>query len=272
MNPDLLPDWWDPYSCQPYKIPAADKPRTGLSNLGEYLKVAATFLALSPFVAARYARPGVCAGGRDVHDFVGLSVTPDDERNDAIEDMVGEIGVRRLLFRVPCWEAAALDRYLRFMERFPECDFTVNVLQSRDSVAKPDVWRRQVETICAALGERASTFQIGNAINRSKWGCRHTGDWLNLMDEACGAIGENAVQLSPPSLRRVRGPTVRQPSWIALRAPVRRVRSGAKNTPARGHGQGIEPVWSSAVDHRDQLAAARHAAVDAELGASALDR
>lgn len=189
MNPERLPPWWDPYSCQPRKLAAEDKPRVRVSNIVEYLKVAATAAAAGPVVAARYFAPRRTSRPAPA-DFVALSVTPDDALDDAIADMVAELGVRRLLYRVPCWEWDDLDRYLAFMERLPGCDFTVNILQHRDSVADPDTWQRQVHAIAAALSPRASAFQVGNAVNRSKWGCRHTGDALRLTDHAVAALDD----------------------------------------------------------------------------------
>lgn len=183
MNPDLMPDWWDPYSSQPYKLPREAKPRLGPGNLWEYLKVAATALAVSPVALLRYlAPPEPESPAQSMRDFAGLSITPDDEYNTAIEDMVEDLGVYRLMLRIPAWEAGNLDLYLRFMERFPEQEFAVNILQSRDSVAKPETWRQQIREIFTGLNGRVWEFQIGNAINRSKWGCRHTGDYLDLMD------------------------------------------------------------------------------------------
>jgi hypothetical protein len=194
VNPDLLPDWWDPYSSQPYKLPASEKPRTGSGNLSEYARVAATALAASPAVAWRYAtlRPWLNPLPSAV-DFVGLSVTPDPRHDDAAVEMIADLGVRNLLFRVPAWESQDLDRYARFMERFAQADFVCNILQSRHSISDRDGWGRQLRSIRDALGHRVSVFWVGNAINRSKWGCRHTGDWLRLMDTAAAAIPERRL-------------------------------------------------------------------------------
>ncbi len=185
MNPERIPDWWDPWSSQPYKIPAEQKPRVTAANLYEYLKVAATTLGLAPWVLWRYltiqphaAEPATAT------DFIGLSVTPDPKFDNAIREMVDDLGVRRLLLRIPCWESDRLEPYLDFMTRFPQHDFVVNILQSRDSVANPDIWEQQIQDIFSAMQSRVSDYQLGNAINRSKWGCRHSGDWLGLMDRA----------------------------------------------------------------------------------------
>ena len=178
-----MPDWWDPYSSQPYQIPRSEKPRLGAENLLEYVKVLLTAVALTPALVASYALSlKTSKTERKVDDFVGLSVTPSDEYKNAIVDMVGDLGVQKLLLRIPCWEADHLDLYHNFIDQFPNHEFLINILQSRDSVLNPDQWNGQVQKITRAFQTRCKHFQLGNAINRSKWGCRHSGDWLKLMD------------------------------------------------------------------------------------------
>jgi hypothetical protein len=68
------------------------------------------------------------------------------------------------------------------MAQYPEQEFLVNILQSRDSVAKPKEWQTQVREIIGATKPMASRFWIGNAINRTKWGCAHTADYFRLQE------------------------------------------------------------------------------------------
>ncbi len=187
-EPDL--SWWDPYSDQPYKLPAAEKPRAGLANLREYMTIAATCLGLAPAVLARYLalKPRPAAIAAD--SFVGLSVTPDARFDGAVHDMVDELGVSELLVRVPVWERGALNRYARYLESFPGKRFLINVLQHRQSVHDPEAWRSDLRAIFTALSEYTAYFQIGNAINRTKWGCAHSGEYLRLLDIAEQVRGE----------------------------------------------------------------------------------
>ncbi len=176
--------WWDPYSDQPYKLAAGEKPRAGLANLREYMTIAATCLGLAPVVALRYAslKPG--ASDLDPRAFVGLSVSPDERYDAAVRDMVEELGVEELLLRVPVWERSRLDWYARYLESFPRKRFLVNVLQSRESVVDLDGWRSDLEHVFGALSGFTPYFQIGNAINRTKWGCAHSGEYLRLLEVA----------------------------------------------------------------------------------------
>lgn len=178
--PSELPAWWDPYSNQPYKLPAGEKPRMTADNLAEYFKVAVTALLASPLLLWKYALARPVGAPPDAKRFIGLSLSADAKYNDAIVDMVDELGVEELLVRVPVWELDRLDATLALMDRLPERRFLVNVLQHRDSVRDPESWRRQLEQIFGAFAGRTQWFQIGNAVNRSKWGCRHSGEALEL--------------------------------------------------------------------------------------------
>ena len=103
------PDWWDPYSCQPYKMRDEDKPRSGAANVWEYSKVAASNLVGLPAIAYQYLRLNKSPANIAADNFVGLSVSPDAEYQSAIQEMVAELGVKQLLIRIPSWDTAALD-------------------------------------------------------------------------------------------------------------------------------------------------------------------
>ncbi len=173
------PDWWDPYSCQPYKLPPAEKPRLSWANLLEYGKVLGIWAGLAPFLALHYAR--MRKGPMlPMSDMAGLGINAENQWQSAHEEMVDDLGVRNLLLRIPSWETCRLDHYRRFIERFPRHNWIVNILQSRDSVSDPAGWERQVHGILEHTHPQVRHFQICNAINRTKWGCHHSGEALTL--------------------------------------------------------------------------------------------
>jgi hypothetical protein len=192
MKPDQ-PSWWDPHSDQPYKLPKGEKPRATSAQVYEYLKTALTALVVSPAVAWRYAFPGP-KNYPEAIDFVGLGISPDHGDVNQLQDLVGELGVQHLLLRVPSWHYEQVDYYLRFAERFPHNSFLINILQSRDSVEHPQEWRRALGVITDAFLPITKEFQIGNAINRTKWGCRHTGEYLSLLEAT------NSIRKSHPGI------------------------------------------------------------------------
>jgi len=178
------PSWWDPYSNQPHVLSSSDKPRSGLANLNEYAKVAATSAMLLPALLWRFACLRSLKSTLDAKSFMGLGVSPSVEFNNGISEMVDELQVQHLLLRVPTWEIAELDRYVDFAKQFAGKTILINVLQSRESVTHPGQWLDRVRQIFTAFSGITNTFQIGNAINRSKWGCHHSGEYFGLLDAA----------------------------------------------------------------------------------------
>jgi len=140
------PSWWDPYSCQPYKMKSEEKPRSGVSNIFEYVKVALSNLIGLPFIVLQYLALSKKHSSKSATEFIGLSV--------------------------------ALD-----LEYAPQM-FVVNVLQSRDSVTHLDEWQHQTRSIVGATRHLTKTYWIGNAVNRTKWGCVHSGQALDLQEKA----------------------------------------------------------------------------------------
>lgn len=177
-----IPEWWDPYSCQPYKMEDEDKPRSGAENLMEYAKTAGSTLVWLPRIIYQYAKLEKKPANIPPERFVGLSIEPDIEYLHAMQEMVEELGVKRLLIRIPSWDVDNTDAYVKFMEQFPKNRFVVNILQSRNSVQNIAEWQQQVDRIITAASHITRTFWIGNAINRTKWGCVHSGQYLALQE------------------------------------------------------------------------------------------
>ena len=182
MN-EAHPSWWDPDSDQPHKLSAHQKPRITTGNLTEFATTTLSTVGLLPLIAWRYATLKPTATSLDsLKEFAGLGVSPDRECNGATREMVEELGVRHLLIRVPCWHIDRLDDYLRFAELFRDRVLLINILQDRQRVTDLEQWQRTVTRIIDAFKPLTNQFQLGNAINRSKWGCHNTGEYLALLD------------------------------------------------------------------------------------------
>ncbi|MDH3377143.1 MAG: hypothetical protein OEQ39_09295, partial [Gammaproteobacteria bacterium] len=143
--------------------------------------------------------------------FVGLGVSPAPKHNAQILEMVDELGVQELLLRVPTWDIDHVDRYLDFARQFPNQRFLISILQNRASVTNPDRWQHHLEIIFNSFKTVASDFQIGNAINRSKWGCTHTGEYLDLLERA------EAVRCDHPGIRLIGSSVIDFEPLITLR-------------------------------------------------------
>ena len=206
--------WWDYHSDQPYKLPGLSKPRMGLDNLREYLTILATAISISPFLLLRYLslKPGTL--NADPKAFVGLGISPHPDYQSEIIEMVEELGVEELLIRIPAWEADYIDDYLRFLEPLSHKRLLISVLQNRASVEDPDKWQKQLHTIFDRCLPFTNRFQIGNAINRSKWGCRHSGEYLGLLEYA------QTLRKDFPSIQLLGGSVIDFEPMVWLRALI----------------------------------------------------
>ncbi|HEC12739.1 MAG TPA: hypothetical protein ENI80_05745 [Acidiferrobacteraceae bacterium] len=193
--------WWDPHSDQPYRITPAQKHRLAPAALGEYAITLLTALSLSPAIGWRYLFDRPNPTSMTTRQFVGLGISLDAGYPDEAVEMVNELGVKELLLRVPVWDLERIDEYVAYAGRFQGCRFLINVLQHRDSVRDHNAWRESLRTIFENFKYITTDFQIGNASNRSKWGCRHTGEYLRLLEIA------EEVREKYPDIRLV-GPSV----------------------------------------------------------------
>lgn len=176
------PEWWDPYSCQPYKMPAGEKPRSGIDNIAEYAKVASSALLALPAITYKYLSLKKQSANIPAKDFVALSINAESEFQTATYEMIDELGVQELCLRIPSWETSQLDHYQKFLEPLSNKSWLINILQSRESVKDVAEWQSQVREIISATQSFQCRYWIGNAINRTKWGCVHSGQYIELQE------------------------------------------------------------------------------------------
>ena len=174
---------WGP-SEQPDRL-RIDKAPLRAASIQEYLASAGTLLAALPFLLARLALiPARRITPPTAKDFIGVAVSPDPVIGDRLPDLVAELGVRRLLLRVPVWERTDFAKYRRFADRFPACDIVLAVLQDRSSVRNLAQWRQDLQNILRTFAGRITHVQVPMAANRTKWGCVHMGDACALLEVA----------------------------------------------------------------------------------------
>lgn len=191
---------WHRPSDQPDQIRFSKRPLRWLAA-GEYLAAAVTALAAAPLVAtARLLAAGERRPPPPMLAFAGLAVSP-GRSPDAQPGLVRELGVRRLLVRAPVWERDRLDRLADFMAGFHGADWLVAVPQDRAAVCCPPRWEDALHRAIETLAPFTRTFQILQAPNRTKWGCYHARDALDLLE------GAERVRRSRPGVRLV-GPSV----------------------------------------------------------------
>lgn len=84
-------------------------------------------------------------------------------------EMVTELGMQRLLIRVPLSDIENLHKYVDFVHTFRSYDVSVNILQDRRHIEDLTLLRQSLNEIFTRLRYKVCRYQIGNATNRLKW-------------------------------------------------------------------------------------------------------
>lgn len=111
----------------------------------------------------------------------GLCVRPYPEAPEALLLAIDELGVRQVLIRLHPWqsehdEEEKLARALHGRG----LEISYSLPQNRDLVRDVDLWRRRVGELAKRFLPYGRVFQVGQAINRSKWGIWRYGEYLRL--------------------------------------------------------------------------------------------
>ncbi len=134
-------------------------------------------------------------------DGIGVGLRPYPEDPAALLEAVDELGVRHALVRLHPWQEThddeeALARALR--ERGIEVVFALP--QRRELVRDLRRWRRAVGELGERFAPYAGAFQIGQAINRSKWGVWTLAEYAALLREAAAALAPRGVPIVGPGV------------------------------------------------------------------------
>lgn len=208
---------WDPYSEQPYPV----RHRLGRAArlryaLVDYAKSIGVFLCCLPFVlfyqaalSNGYRPPNWTRPQRRATDFMGLAVGLQscDGPRQAAE--IKALGVKQILLRIPLWEIDRLEKYAAFVDSLPKCEFVICAMQDRNHIVDTELWRTSLRAIVQRFWPRVRQYQIGQGMNRSKWGFATTGDFLSF-----ASIAEE-LRESYPTIELV-GPGVLDFEPIAL--------------------------------------------------------
>jgi hypothetical protein len=208
---------WDPLTEQPFHHAGrARRNWERMKDLPAFGREAGTVLASLPRAVAAHRR-GAPAGapGR-----LGIGLAHGTTPDPALMGFLEGLGTRRVLLRLNAWEPLdgpeALARELH--ARGFELGFAV--AQNRDLVREPARWDAAIEAVAARFLPMGATVQVGQAINRSKWGFWTRQEYLALAGRAAAILRRHA-----PAVRLL-GPAVIDFEPAAL--------LGALNLPAPG--------------------------------------
>lgn len=135
-------------------------------------------------------------------NFFGMGVSL--ERGDIQYDLVAELGVTEVLVRLPLWKFEDLSAYLRFIEGWKRrgCNVIVNLLQDPRTIGDTANLERQARVAFSALQGLVSKAQVGNAINRAKWGFYSVSEYLDFFGifQAARDTYAPAIKLCGPAV------------------------------------------------------------------------
>ena len=194
---------WDPLSDQPHQHASrAEKLLVRARDAGPHLRAQLVAAAAAPRIWRRY-RELMEGLHKEPVPFgkLGIGLRPYPEDPEALLAAVDELGVRHALVRLHPWQEThedeeALARALR--ERGIEILFALP--QRRELVRDLPRWRRAVEALGARFAPYAEAFQVGQAINRSKWGVWTLAEYAALLRESAAALAPHGVPIVGPGV------------------------------------------------------------------------
>ncbi len=183
---------WDHLSDQPHLHATpleklGSRLRDGRSHVEELAAAArAAPRILRRYRALRrelYTRPVPFAGA-------GVALRPEPDDPEGLLVLVEELGARRVLLRLHPWDDAGRDAEEDLARELAArgLDVAFALPQNRDLVKDPERWRGAVEEIAERFTPYGRSFQVGQAINRSKWGIWRVDDYVALVAAARAAL------------------------------------------------------------------------------------
>lgn len=168
---------WDKHSDQPY--PLRDKKyKTSMrkKNIKDYIPL--IFYNLIIFPLALFFSFVFKSKQKTFPDFFALCVNLD--KGEEQVTLVEELKCKNLQIRMPLCEIHRLDEYVSFVKKFKNKNILLTILQDREHIEDKVLLRKDITLIFSAFKGLITQFQIGNAINRSKWGFFSIGEYLEF--------------------------------------------------------------------------------------------
>jgi tRNA A-37 threonylcarbamoyl transferase component Bud32 len=182
---------WDRLSDQPHQHAGRfEKLRVRLADAGPHIAEGAVIAAAAPRIWRRYRElsAGLHRGPVDWQG-AGLCLRPWPEHPELPLQMAEELGVRHILIRLHPWDDShAAEEELARALHARGCELSFALPQNRDLVKDPERWRAAVERLAETFTPYGRAFQIGQAINRSKWGIWTLSEYVRLARAAADIL------------------------------------------------------------------------------------
>lgn len=195
---------WDALSDQPHSH-AGRWGRLGarLGDLPDHARSALALAGALPRIRRR-ARELVATRHREAFRWpgAGVALRPWPADPEGLLEAFFALGVGQALIRLHPWQDdhAAEEALARELAG-AGVELTFALPQSRELVRDRGRWRAAIEELATRFAPYGARFQIGQAINRSKWGVWCYGEYLELAADAAAILRRRAgVELAGPAL------------------------------------------------------------------------
>ena len=190
MNVDKSVFRWDHYSDQPATISRHIRRRLRRFGVRDELRKWLVSLSLPRFLLQTWLSGKRFEAWRN-DDRIGLCINlerPFENKKilsgSDIAEIIGSLNLSRIVVRIPLHDIERLEEYVAFIEEFPEYEILVVVLQDREHIEDKAKLERSLRRIFAALSGTVGRYQIGNAVNRLKWGFLSQREYLEFFEVA----------------------------------------------------------------------------------------
>lgn len=179
------PYQWDYFSDQPYSIKdKIYKKNIRWRALPANLKLLLINVLFFPFTLLKYFFMTRFLVNRSaVSPKIGLCVNLDKEP-ELSPDLISDLGVKHLSLRIPLSDITNIDNYLVFANTFKNVEWLFVILQDRQHIEDKVLCENSLHKIFSKFSALGNQFQIGNAINRTKWGFISVDEYLSFFKVA----------------------------------------------------------------------------------------
>jgi hypothetical protein len=181
---------WDEFSDQPKIIKdRGRKFKIRAKHWIDYVKMALTSLLIYPVALLHMSLKSYRGNRLSVQmsserflrsNLFGVGVSL--ERGSTQFDLVEELGIEHVLIRFPLKHMHRISEYREFAAEFRRRGKTIllNILQTRAHIINSNLLERDIALVFRVFQDLTDEFQIGNAINRLKWGFASPGEYLEF--------------------------------------------------------------------------------------------
>ena len=181
---------WDGYSDQPATLDKRVKSRLRRCSVGSVLKTFSAIFFLPRHVLKTIFRKKIFRTYLN-DDCIGLCVNLERPFEDKkilsgseLAGIIKPLNMRRIAIRIPLCDIDNLQEYVDFIGHFPEYRILVVILQDRNVIEDMTELEISLERIFDSLSGMVECYQIGNAVNRLKWGFVSHDEWFEFFQVA----------------------------------------------------------------------------------------